>query len=69
LLPAIRYEVFDPSNYDSANGTDESWQQINANITMLGAANIKMMLEGSFKIDDADSTNDHKVRLSFNWTF
>jgi hypothetical protein len=72
LLPAIRYELFDPSNYDpSPDGGDNhsGFQQLTGNVSLLGAANIKMMLEYSTKWADGDDSNDNTGRVSFNWTF
>jgi hypothetical protein len=72
LLPAIRYELFDPSNYNEINGGEEKhsgFQQVTANLSLLGAANIKMMFEYSTRWDDAADNNDQTGRVSFNWTF
>ena len=73
LLPGIRYEVFDPLNYEGpADGTGNKhsgFQQITGNVSMLGAANIKLMLEYSTRWDDAADNNDQTGRISFNWTF
>lgn len=70
LLPAVRYELFDPSNYDGGtSGDGNGFQKLTANITLLGAANIKMMLEGTTKFDNDKVGRQEEFRVSFNWTF
>ena len=73
LLPAVRYEIFDPSNWDGplADGGNKhtGFQQLTGNVSLLGAANIKMMFEYSTRWDDAADNNDQTGRVSFNWTF
>lgn len=72
LLPAVRYEIFDPSNYNNiSNGEAKhsGFQQLTGNVSLLGAANIKLMLEYSTRWDDASDRNDQTGRVSFNWTF
>ncbi len=69
LLPAIRYVLFDP-NYDGgSSGDDNGFQQITANLSLLGAANIKLMLEGTTKFDNETEGRQEEFRVSFNWTF
>jgi hypothetical protein len=69
LLPAIRYVLFDPSNYDGLiSGDDNGFQQITANISLLGAANVKLMLEGTTKFDNDTVGRQEEFRVSFNWT-
>lgn len=70
LLPGIRYELFDPSNYDGGtSGDDNGFQKLTANISLLGAANVKMMLEGTTKFDNDKVGRQEEFRVSFNWTF
>jgi hypothetical protein len=70
LLPAIRWVLFDPSNYDGgSSGDDNGFQQVTANLSLLGAANIKMMLEGTTKFDNETKGRQEEYRVSFNWTF
>ncbi len=68
LLPAIRYELFDPSFDGGSSGDDNGFQQITANLSLLGAANIKMMLEGTTKFDNETKGRQEEFRVSFNWT-